>query len=56
MWNTGQSATLRGAQALLGLSAVDKEDSQAEQTVPSQETACFPAEDAVISVSCLISP
>lgn len=33
-----------------------KEDSQAEQTVPSQETACFPTEEAVISVSRLINP
>lgn len=35
---------------------MDKEDSQAEQTVPSQETACFPTEEAVISVSRLINP
>lgn len=34
----------------------DKEDSQAEEAVPSQEMACFPAEEAVISVSRLINP
>lgn len=54
--DTGYSATLKGAWSLLSLSAVDKEDSQPEQTVPSQEMACFPTEEAVISVSRLINP
>lgn len=40
----------------LSLSAVDKGDIQAEQTGPSHETACFPTEEAVISVSRLINP
>lgn len=43
----------------LDLSAVDEGEekkNQAEQRVPSHETACFPSEEAVISVSRLISP
>lgn len=42
--------------ATWSLSAVDKEDSQAEQTAPVQETACFLTEEAVISMSRLINP
>lgn len=54
--STEQRSALLGARTFLGLSAVDKEDSQAEQTVPSQETACFPTKEAVITVSHLINP